>query len=91
MVRNLFPNIKVSNFPIAGRPQYFVKHWEKLTSNLEILEWVSGLKLRLHFGTISRKSCTSSKNFSTGVLASNKGVGIYVKEGSNPKTICEKR
>lgn len=26
MVRNLFLNAKVSNFPLAGRMQYFVKH-----------------------------------------------------------------
>ena len=45
LVRNLFPNVKVSNFPLAGRLQYFVKHWKKLTSNPQILEWVSGLKI----------------------------------------------
>ena len=45
MVRGLFPNVKVGNFPLAGRLQYFVKHWKKLTSNPEILEWVSGLKI----------------------------------------------
>ena len=47
MVRNLFRNVKVSNFPLAGRLRYFVKHWKKLTSNPEILEWVSGLKVDL--------------------------------------------
>ena len=41
----IFPNVKVGNFPLAGRLQYFVKHWKKLTSNPEILEWVSGLKI----------------------------------------------
>ena len=48
-------------------------------------------KNRLHFGTISGKSSTSSKNVSTGILASDKGGGIYVEEGSHPKKICEKR
>ena len=38
LVQNLFPNVKVSNFPPAGRLKYFVKHWKKFTSNPEILE-----------------------------------------------------
>ena len=42
LVRNLFPNVKVSNFPIAGRLQLFVKHWKKLTNNPEILGSTSG-------------------------------------------------
>ena len=33
MVGNLFPNVKVGSFPLAGRLLYFTKHWEKLTSN----------------------------------------------------------
>ena len=40
---------------------------------------------RLDFGTISGKSSTSSKNVTTGILASDKGGGIYVEEGSNSK------
>ena len=48
-------------------------------------------KNRLHFGTISGKSSTSSKNVSTGILASDKGGGIYVEEGSHPKNVWEKR
>ena len=48
-------------------------------------------KNRLHFGNISGKSSTSSKNVSTGILASDKGGGMYVEEGSHPKTICVKR
>ena len=44
-MQNLFPNVKVGNFPLTGRLQYFVKHWKKLTSNPEILEWVSALKI----------------------------------------------
>ena len=48
-------------------------------------------KNRLYFGTISGKSSASSKNVSTGILASDKGGGIYVKEGSHPKNISEKR
>ena len=48
-------------------------------------------KNRLHFGTITGKSSTSSKNVSIGILASDKGGGIYVEEGSHPKKICEKR
>ena len=89
LVQNLFPNVKVSNFPLAGRLQYFGKHWKKLTCNPKILEWVS--KNRLHFGTISEKSSTSSKNVSTGILVSDKGGGNYVEEGNHPKNICEKR
>ena len=45
MVRNLLANVKVSNLPLAGRLQYFVKHRKKLTSNPKILEWVSSLKI----------------------------------------------
>ena len=30
MMQNLFPNVKVSNFPLAGGLQYLVKHCEKL-------------------------------------------------------------
>ena len=45
LLRNLIPNVKVGNFPLAGRLQYFVNHWKKLRSNPEILEWVSGLKI----------------------------------------------
>ena len=30
MVQNLFPNVKVSNFLLAGVLQYFVKHCKKL-------------------------------------------------------------
>ena len=41
----IFPNVKVGNFSLAGRLQYFVNHWKKLTSSPEILEWVSGLKM----------------------------------------------
>ena len=48
-------------------------------------------KNRLHFGTTSGKSCTSSKNACTGVLASGKRGWIYVEDGSHPKTICGKR
>ena len=48
-------------------------------------------KKKLHFGNISGKSFTSSKNVSTGILANDKGGGIYVEEGSDPKNICEKR
>ena len=48
-------------------------------------------KNRLHFGTISGKSSTSSKNVTTGILASDEGGGIYVEEGSHLKNICEKR
>ena len=47
-------------------------------------------KNRLHFGTISEKSSTSSKNVSTGILVSDKGGGIYVEEGNHPKNISEK-
>ena len=46
---------------------------------------------RLYFRVISGKSSTSCKNVSTGILASDKGGGIYVEEGSHPKNICEKR
>ena len=46
-------------------------------------------KNRLHVGTILGKSSTSSKNVSTGILASDKEGGIYVEEGSHPKNICE--
>ena len=35
MVQNLFPNVKVSNFPLAGPLQYFVKHCGKLTKSLK--------------------------------------------------------
>ena len=48
-------------------------------------------KNRLHFGTISGKISTSSKNVSAGILAGDKGGGIYVEEESHPKNICEKR
>ena len=44
-------------------------------------------KNRLHFGTISGKSSNLSKNISTGILASDKGGGIYVEEGSHPKSL----
>ena len=46
---------------------------------------------RLDFGTISGKNSTSSKNVTTGILASDKGGGIYVEEGNHSKNICEKR
>ena len=46
---------------------------------------------RLHFGNISGKSSTSSKNVTTGILASDKRGGIYVEEGGHPNDICEKR
>ena len=36
--------MKVGNFPLAGRLQYFVKQWKKLTRNPKILKWVSSLK-----------------------------------------------
>ena len=45
VVQNLSPDVKVGNFPLAGRLQDFVKHWKKLASNCEILEWVPGLKI----------------------------------------------
>ena len=48
-------------------------------------------KNSVHFGTISGKSSTLYKNGSTGNLASNKGGGIYVEEGSHSKNVCEKR
>ena len=48
-------------------------------------------KNSVHFGTISGKSSTLYKNGSTPILASNKGGGIYVEEGSHSKNVCEKR
>ena len=48
-------------------------------------------KNSIHFGTISGISSTLYKNGSTGILASNKGGGIYVEEGSHSKNVCEKR
>ena len=48
-------------------------------------------KNSVHFGTISGKSSTLYKNGSTRILASNKGGGIYVEEGSHSKNVCEKR
>ena len=47
-------------------------------------------KNRLHFGSISGKNSRSSKNVSTGILASGKGGEIYVEETSHPKTFVKK-
>ena len=33
IMQNLFPNVKVSNFPLAGGLQYLVKHCEQLTGS----------------------------------------------------------
>ena len=53
--QTLVPNVKVSNFFLAGRLQYFIKHWKKLTSNHETLEWVSGLKIDFILGPLQKK------------------------------------
>ena len=55
MAQKFFPNVKVSNFLLAGRLQCFVKYWGKLTSNPEMLEWFSVLKIDLILETCQEK------------------------------------
>ena len=56
MVKNLFPNVKVSNFPLAGRLQYLVKHCGQLAAqNFRMGVWS---KKGLRFGNISGKFST---------------------------------
>jgi len=43
LILELFPEKKLKSFPLAGRLQYFLQNWKKITSNPEILNWVSGL------------------------------------------------
>ena len=69
----------------------FCKTLEKIDKDPRNFRMSVWSKNRLHLGAISGKSSTSSKNVSTVILASDKGGGIYVEEGSHPKNICEKR
>ena len=47
-------------------------------------------KNRLHFGNISGKNSTLSKNFNTGILASDKGGRIYIEEGCDQSVFSKK-
>ena len=44
-IKGLFPPKKAQNFPQAGRLQYFLENWEKLTSNPAILNIVKGYQI----------------------------------------------
>ena len=44
-VRKMLPVQAKWDYPLAGRLQFFVKNWQVLTNNPEILEIVSGLKV----------------------------------------------
>ena len=78
-------------FSFSRKASIFCKTLEKTDNQPRNFRMDVWSKNRLHFGTISGKSSTSSKNVSTGILASDKGGGIYVEEASHPKSICEKR
>ena len=82
VVRNLFPNVKISNFPLAGRLQYFVKHWKKLTSNPEILEWVSGLKIDFILEPFQEKVPHHPKMSAQESLLVTKEVESMLKKGA---------
>ena len=55
-IKGLFPPKKAQNFPQAGRLQYFLENWEKLTSNPAILNIVKGYQIPFLSAPI-QKSC----------------------------------
>ena len=44
LMKKLFPEKELKNFPLAGRLRFFLTQWKKLTNDPEILSWVSGLR-----------------------------------------------
>ena len=90
LVRNLFPNIKVGNFPLARRLQYFVNHSKKLTSNLEILEWVSGLKMNFILEPFQEKVPHHAKMSPQESWLVTKEVESMLKKGAIRKTSVKK-
>ena len=90
MVRNLFPNVKVANFSLAGRLQYFVKHWKKLTSNPEILEWVSSLKINFILEPFQKKVPHHPKISAQESWLVAKDVGSMLRKGVIQKASVKK-
>ena len=90
LVQNLFPNVKVSNFPLAGRLQYFGKHWKKLTCNPKILEWVSGLKTDFILEPFQKKVPHHPKMSAQESLLVTKEVETMLKKGTIQKTSVKK-
>ena len=45
-IKMLFKNSSIKEYPLAERLQYFVKNWQIVTKNSQILQWVSGLDLQ---------------------------------------------
>ena len=89
-MRNLSPNVKVGNFPLAGRLQYFVKHWKKLTSNPKILEWVSGLKIDFILEPFQKKVPYHPKMPAQESWLVTKEVESMLKKGVVQKTSVKK-
>ena len=83
----LISKYKSQQFSFSRKTAIFCKTLGKIDKQPRNFRMGVWSKSRLHFGTISGKSSTSSKNVSTGILASDEGGGIYVKEGSHPKNI----
>ena len=90
MVRNLLANVKVSNLPLAGRLQYFVKHRKKLTSNPKILEWVSSLKIDFILEPFQEKVPHHSKMPAQESLLVTKEVESMLKKGTIQKASVKK-
>ena len=87
----LISKCKSRQFSSSRKAAIFYKALGKIDKQSRNLITGFWSKNRLHFGKISGKGSTSTKNVSTGIVASDKGCRIYVEEGSHPKEICEKK
>lgn len=63
MVLNLFANSEMRNLLLAGRLQHFLKSWEVITSNPEILKCVSSLKIDFNWYFMFKSPCGSPSFF----------------------------
>ena len=58
-IKNLFQGIKIPQVPLAGRLKYFLKSWEKLTRDLNMLGITQGFQI-----PFKRKPSQKSKSLS---------------------------
>ena len=86
----LISKYKSQKFPSSRKATIFCKKLRKINKQPRNFKTGGWSKNRIHFGNISGKSSTSSKNVSTGTLAGDKGGGNYVEEGAIQKASVEK-
>ena len=82
-IKNLFQGIKIPQVPLAGRLKYFLKSWEKLTRDLNMLGITQGFQI-----PFKRKPSQKSKSLSeTGMskdqkILVNQEISDMLKKGA---------